>query len=451
MLLVLVIGSLSANTELPDLGDPSLKDFSSRTEERYGELFYRTLRANASFVDDLLIEHYISSLGQKLLTHSDAAGDDFKFFVIRSNAINAFAGPDAHIGVNSGLILRARNESELAGVMAHEIAHVSQRHLARMFSRQGNSAAIGIGAIIAAILVGSQSPDAAQAILATGVAGSYQGAINFTRDNEYEADRIGIGIMSDAGIDPRGMVGFFRTLLEESRGLQIEYLRTHPLNVNRVSEAQYRIDEMDGGKRADSEDFRFAKARIQMLTTDDPEDLLLEAPAAPHEIYRQALVLLYTAETDRAVELLDDLQADNTHPWVKLALVGAYRQQGDDATALELATSMMKLYPGYLPATLTWADLSLQMGKDADAVITKLKHQLQTQDRAIVHKLLAQAYYQNEQIAAALEATGNQYLLQGYAELALQQFENALKQKDISESDIRRIEARIKLIKPTGL
>lgn len=261
LLLMTSISLTLANNELPDLGDPSLKDFSSKTETRIGKLFYKTLRANVDLIDDVQLRHYISSLGQQLLTHSDAAQADFKFLIVNSEAINAFAGPDAHIGINSGLLIRAENESELASVIAHEIAHVSQRHLARMVQEQGDTAALTIGAIIAAILIGASSPDAANALITTGIATSYQNTINFTRRHEYEADRIGIGIMHDAGLDPEGMVSFFRKLLEDSHGLQIEYLRTHPLNVNRVSEAQHRISAQENGGRSDSADFRFAKAR----------------------------------------------------------------------------------------------------------------------------------------------------------------------------------------------
>ena len=146
----------TTRAELPELGDPTLQNFSTRDEARLGQAFYHTLRASLVFVDDLQVEYYINSLGQRLVSHSDAAGKKFHFFVVDASPINAFAGPDAYVGVNSGTILAAQNESQLAGVMAHEIAHVSQRHIARQVDRSGQSTAASLATLIAAILVGSQ-------------------------------------------------------------------------------------------------------------------------------------------------------------------------------------------------------------------------------------------------------------------------------------------------------
>lgn len=447
---VMLCISQPTRADLPQLGDPSLQDFSSQQEKKLGEAFYQTLRANLTFVEDVQLNHYISALGQKLVAHANATTTDFKFFIIESDTVNAFAGPDAHIGFNSGLILRAENESQLASVMAHEIAHVTQRHLARMISESDTSAALTFGAVLAAILIGSQSPDAAQAILATGIASSYQDSINFTRQNEYEADRIGIGILADAGIDPNGMVGFFEILLEQSQGLELEYLRTHPLNVNRVSEAKHRAANFNSPLRSNSDDYRFAKARLQVLTTQHPNDLIVKTDKLITAIdyYRQALVYIRLHKTGTAIKLLQHSSKLSKHPWAKLALASALQQSGRMLEASKILDTLIKLYPGYLPVTLAHAELMLANNERLQQTITQLKHQLQTDNKAIVHKTLARAYYQNGQTTAALEATGNQYLLQGYKELALQQYENALSQSPISTTTKARLRTKISKLKP---
>ena len=225
ILLIAIICIPVAGADLPDLGDPTLDSFSSKQEQQLGLAFYRSLRANLKFVDDLQINDYLNNLGNKLASHSDAAGNDFHFFIIEAPTINAFAGPAGYIGIHTRLILDAKNESQLAGVLAHEVAHVSQRHLARAFDNSGNSAAITIATLLAAILVGTQDGQAGQAVLLSGIAGSQQSSINFTRSNEYEADRVGIGILTESGINPQGMVEFFEILLDESADNGIEYLR----------------------------------------------------------------------------------------------------------------------------------------------------------------------------------------------------------------------------------
>ncbi len=446
---LLTVSMPVARAELPQLGDPSLQGFSTLEEKKLGQAFYQTLRASVEFVDDIALNHYLTSLGEKLLTHSDAAANDFKFFIIESDAINAFAGPDAHIGINSGLILTARNESELAGVIAHEIAHVSQRHIARMINESDSSTAITFGALLAAILVGAQNPEAAQAILATGIAGSYQSSINFTRQNEYEADRVGIGILARAGIDPEGMVGFFKLLLERSHGLELEYLRTHPLSINRVSEAEHRAANLRINTRSDSEDFRFARARLRVLTANNVQDIVRATPAdTAVQRYQRALALLQQHKLKAAIAQLQQARQQSRHPWISLALAEAYERNGGTNKARTELKTLAGLYPGYLPVTLAYAKLLLDHNLDINRAITLLKHQLQTGDKPVVYKMLARAYYLNGQTAAALEATGDQYLQQGYHELALQQYDNALNQSSLSTTAKKRLLTKIKRLKP---
>jgi predicted Zn-dependent protease len=441
-LVVAFVVITSAYAKLPTLGDPTLGSFSAKDEQQLGLAFYRSLRANLTFIDDLPINYYLTSLGQRLASHSDAAGNQFHFFIIKAPTINAFAGPAAYIGVHTQLILEAENESELAGVLAHEIAHVSQRHLARAFDNSGQSTALTIATLLAAILVGTQDSQAGQAVLMSGIAGSQQSSINFTRSNEYEADRVGIGILADTGINPQGMVDFFDILLNKNPDGGMEYLRTHPLGVNRVAEAKNRIDKKTKDLPRDSLDFEFTKARLIILLSDQPEYYLDDKVVGKGLIgqYQKALAAMRSQKPDLAIKILKKLSTQSPHPWLRLALAEAYTTKHDDKKALEILDALAKLYPGYLPVTMAQVK-ALNNNNMPEKSITLLKNQLQTDDYGIIYEALAKAYYANGQIAAALESTGNQYARQGYIELAIQQYDHALNQENISLSTKQRLKA----------
>jgi predicted Zn-dependent protease len=431
----------SANANLPTLGDPTLDSFSSREEKQLGLAFYRSLRANLTFIEDLQINYYINSIGKRLASHSDAAGDEFHFFIIKAPSINAFAGPAAYIGIHTGLILEAENESQLASVMAHEIAHVSQRHLARAFDNAGQSTALTIATLLAAILVGTQDSQAGQAVLMSGMASNQQSSINFTRSNEYEADRVGIGILSDTGINPQGMVEFFEILLDKSPDGGIEYLRTHPLNTNRVAEAKNRLEKKSEDLPKDNLDFQFTKARLVILLSKQPEYYLDDVVVGNGVIgqYQKALAAIRSQKPDTAIKILNRLSKQHKHPWIRLALAEAYTVKKNDKKALEVLNALAKLYPGYLPVTMAQVN-ALNNNGMPDKSIAILKNQLQINDYAIIYKALAKAYYANGQVSAALESTGDQYARQGYIELAIQQYDNALRQESISPSTKQRLE-----------
>jgi predicted Zn-dependent protease len=443
--LSLAIAVPAAYADLPTLGDPTLDSLSNREETRLGLAYYRTLKAGLHFIEDIELNDYLSSLGQKLISQSDAAGRQFTFFIVDSSVINAFALPAGYIGVHSGLFLDADNESQLASVLAHEISHVTQRHIARQMDSSGTSTAASIATILAAIMVGSRDPQAGQAVLMGGLAGTAQANINFTRQNEYEADRIGINLLAKAGINPEGMVEFFEHLLSRSSGLQIEYLSTHPLDINRVTEAKNRIKDEDRKLPKDSADFQFAKARLAVLSSNNNGlHALIEANDKIHGTipdYLKAIALIRIDRPEQAIPILESLARENNHPWIKLALADAYTAAGKQTDALNILEKLNQLYPGYLPVTVAYAK-ALNSSNQPQRSIKLLLHQLQQENTPVLRELLAQSYYMNGQISAALEATGDQYALEGYYELALQQYENALKQPELGDTRKQRLETQ---------
>ena len=235
----------SDNISLPDFGDSAGSVISPTYERRLGQMFLKQVRQFSRFISDPEVESYIKSLGYNLTSHTDDNEQPFQFLVIDNPTINAVAGPGGIIGINSGVILNSGSESELAGVVAHEIAHVTQRHLARNFEEAKKYSLPTAAAMIGALIIATQAPAAGQAAI-SGVAGlSIQNQINFTRENEEEADRIGISLLAKSGYKPRGMPLFFEKLQKLSKFSQSnapEYFRTHPLTISRIADTRARAE-----------------------------------------------------------------------------------------------------------------------------------------------------------------------------------------------------------------
>ncbi|PID59240.1 MAG: hypothetical protein CSB44_13085 [Gammaproteobacteria bacterium] len=275
----LVPHAAAAEQNLPVMGEPADEVLSLREEERIGAGYMREIEQRLPLVKDVQLNEYINNLGRRL-THASSRteGRNFSFFLIDDGHINAFAIPGGHIGINAGLVLAMQREEQLASVVAHEIAHVTQRHHARAYASSKNSNLGTAATVIAAILIGQASPEAGQAALAAGLAASYQSSINFTRSNEIEADRIGIEILDAADYDDSAMAETFDILRRRNSlnttGMQIEYLRTHPLDNNRMAEAADRARSTPPVSAANQVEFKLFKARLEVIGTSDRSQLL---------------------------------------------------------------------------------------------------------------------------------------------------------------------------------
>ncbi|MDH5650141.1 MAG: M48 family metalloprotease, partial [Gammaproteobacteria bacterium] len=241
-------GSTLADTSnLPDLGDESGALISPLEERRLGEDFMRQARHQLQFIDDPELVDYLQSLGNKLVAQSENTQQPFRFFLVNNPSINAFAVPGGFITVHTGLVLAAETESELSAVLAHEIAHITQRHIPRMFAAQKRTAAPAMAALLAAILMlEAGHTEGGEAAIALSTASMVQSQINFTRAHEEEADRVGTQIMADAGHDPRAMAAMFKRMQSWGRLYETnlpEFLRTHPLTGRRIAESENRANQ----------------------------------------------------------------------------------------------------------------------------------------------------------------------------------------------------------------
>jgi predicted Zn-dependent protease len=267
--------ALAQSSELPTLGEAASDDLSPANERKLGEAIMREVRRDPSYLPDAETTEYLNAVGYQLVAASPARHMDFSFFAVRDSMLNAFALPGGYIGVHSGLVLAAQSESELAAVLAHEIGHVDQRHIARMLAQQRQTSAIAIGALLLALLAArsnsSSSGDLTQAAIAGSQAAMLQQRLNFSREAEREADRVGLQTLVAAGFDARAMVTFFGKMQQASRVYESaapSYLRTHPLTVERISDIQARLKETRTKQRADSLDFLLVRARLRVLQED---------------------------------------------------------------------------------------------------------------------------------------------------------------------------------------
>jgi predicted Zn-dependent protease len=275
----------SSFDDLPSLGEAAGRIYSPQQDQALGAAFMRELRQSDLILDDVATTSYLQNLGHRLTMHSESPGHGFTFFMVNDERINAFAGPAGHIGVNVGLFLAAESESELAAVLAHEIAHVTQRHLARAFEAADKLSLPTTAAILAAILIGTQDGQAGAAALTAASAASLQHQINFTRANEQEADRVGIQTLADASYDPHGMGRFFERLQKNSKlyGTQPpEFLSTHPVTTNRIAEAETRAASFSKIDVPDDLDFRLLRADLP-----EPEPGAGGFPALSRQVRRR--------------------------------------------------------------------------------------------------------------------------------------------------------------------
>src|SRR5256714_1964153 len=274
--------SQSVVQSLPDLGSGESM-LPPQMERRLGEQIMREIRfGDPSYVDDPEISDYLAQIGSRLT----GPRQDFEFFAIRDPSINAFALPGGFVGVHSGLITTAEPESELASVLAHEVSHVTQRHIARMLSQQQQMQMPMMVALAAAILLGRSRPDLAIGAAAGAQAAGIQAQLSYSRDFEREADRIGLQRLDDAGFDAHAMASFFEKMQRSTRVSEDStlpgYFRTHPVTSERIADAQNKAAAMPYRQHPDAPEFQLVRAKIR-ADAGDPRDAVASFESALRE------------------------------------------------------------------------------------------------------------------------------------------------------------------------
>jgi predicted Zn-dependent protease len=438
---------------LPEMGDSSGAVLTPAQERQIGTEFLRRIRQAYALVDDPEINGYLTNLGDRLASHSDNPAQPFMFFVIEDPSINAFAAPGGFIGVNAGLILAAESESELASVLAHEIAHITQRHLARAYEAGEKLNIPALAGIIAAIIIGSQNSEAGQATLAASQAGALQAQLNFTRSNENEADFIGIQTLADAGYDPRAMAIFFERLQQASRYYTRppEFLSTHPVTLNRIANARDRAAIYRYRQVPDSLDFLLIKEKLR-AQLKSPGELLqhyesvLKSGQYQNETatrYGYARTLLLSDKFQQARIHIDWLLAKQPEQKHFLLLDADYLMASQKhSTALARYRQALKIYPDDYALTASYAISLLNLGRAEQA--RKLLHDyLRTHAAdADLYKLVARAEGDSGHTAEAYLSLAEYHFLNGETNTAIEQLDRALSLKGLDFYTSSRLEAR---------
>jgi len=445
---------------LPDIGDPSGSTITPQQERQLGESLVRRMRQEHLVVDDPLLADYIDSLGYKLAANADPQPNPFTFFIVKSPEINAFAAPGGFIAVNYGLILTTQSESELAAVMAHEIAHVTQHHMARTYQAAGRYKWATAIALLAAVLVGGHNSQLGEAAIAAGIAGNAQLSINFTRGNEKEADAVGIRLLENSGFDPDAMADFFGRMQRATRlyGNQLpEFLSTHPVTGSRIADARSRAAQMPHHKVKENPNYFLAKARLRVLMASDPAraqsqfaDELASGSYqdADAEHYGYALALTANGKFAQAREQLAPLI--KKHP-DRIFYLAAQAQldlaSGKTAAALRLFNKALLIYPNNHPLTVYYAEGLLTAGQPEKARSLLEAYVRERQPDAEVYRLYARAAGDAGHLADAYQNMAEYYFLNGQTHAAIDQLEQARKLPHLDYYQAAQIEARVRELK----
>ncbi|HBN89569.1 MULTISPECIES: M48 family metalloprotease [Rheinheimera] len=393
----------SAHADLPDLGGNAFNTITPDKEKQLGDVMMRQTRGSLPMVYDPLLDEYINSLGNRLVARANDVKFPFKFYWIDNKNINAFATLGGNVTSHTGTLAIADSESEFASVMAHEIAHVTQRHIARFVEAQSQKAPLTLAGILGAIVLATVNPEAGMAAMMATQGASQQSAINFTRGNEQEADRIGMQIMVDAGFDPYAVPNFFRKLSEQSRFVnqQLAFLQTHPLSQSRVSDTRLRAEQFQQRFIPDSQDFTLTKARVLAryhYGKNDAETVFRKKLTEPGgntkaNQYGLAIALLDKGDLQQSRKLIEQMLEKDEH---NLYYIDVYTDillaQKEYQLCLDMLEQQYLLRPNNQVVTLNYANAALTSGAPRLAIHLLKSLLFYKSDNILAYDLLSEAY-----------------------------------------------------------
>ena len=441
---------------LPDLGDESQATMTPQQERLIGEQTMLQIRSSDQYLDDPEVTDYLNRLGHRLVANSSEPSQPFEFFVVNDETINAFAMPGGFIGVNTGLIQLSQSESELASVLAHEISHVTQHHLARMVSGRKYDSMAAMAAMAVAILAARNSPQAAQATMIGAQGGLVQRQLDFTREHEKEADRIGIDLLQQSGFDPHAMPLFFERLQKATQlqeGDAPSYLRTHPLTIERIADVDNRVAQIPFKLVADSLDFQLIRARLIALQKPPREAVAYFQSALGSkrfgnpvaQRYGLVLSLLRDGQDSRAAQEFKVLHNAAPRNATLETLAGRIRQlDRKDEGVLAFYETTLKQYPTHRALIYDYALLLLQKQRYSQA-LKLLDEQINRDGNdATLYELQARAYTALGRHQEAHHVLSYYQILHGNLRGAIEQLElaklagNDYYQLSVIETELRQ-------------
>lgn len=455
LLLCTALVPATSVADLPDLGDVAASELSPLAERRLGESIMREIRwRDPSYLDDPEVEDYLNRIGRRLVAGSDQPNRRFEFFVIDDPTLNAFALPGGHIGVHSGLILAAESESELAAVLGHEIAHVTQRHIAQLFGKQGQASMVMLASLLVAILAAKSNSQVSEAALAAGQAGVIQSQLGYTRAFEREADRIGLQIMERSGFDVRGKPSFFERLQRSSRLYENNapgYLRSHPLTEERISDISNRVAQMRYRQVPDSADFRFIQAKLRASVGSavdrvrDYETLIAGGAADPATQYALARALLRAGRVDGAWEATEALRASGQpSPFIEALAAETRLAARDPDRAIAIMEKAVATFPDHASLQYILIEALIRGGRAADAAALSRAALQRNGDDVRLWALSSRAEETLGRMSAYHRAQAEVYAIRGSLPAAIEQLELARRAGDGDFFELSAIDARMR-------
>lgn len=442
--------------ELPDLGESSRGAFSELQEAQMGREIMRQIRGDKDYLDDPEIVDYLNALGERLAAASSDPGRRFQFFAVRDASINAFALPGGFIGVHTGLLSAARNESELAGVLAHEISHVTQNHIARIIDVQSNTALVTLAAMAVAILAARSNSDVAQAAIVGSQAYAMQNQLDFTREHEREADRVGFQTLSTAGFAPEGMATFFQRLQEQGRLYDSSapaYLRTHPLTYERIADMQNRLASSPYRQHRDAVEFALCRGKVMAEEGEAVEAVrrFQAATAArrddPGLLYALSASALRAQNPGLAREALAELERLVDSPMVETLAARVDWDGGRREAALARLKAAVGRYGASKPLAYAYARTLLQAGRAAEALAFIQERRRLWPEDARLYALLAETDHALGRRSEGHLAQAEAYLLLDMPSAAMEQLQLAQKAGDGDYYTLSIVDARLRALR----
>lgn len=450
----------AAAQQLPELGEAARVELPLTMEKKIGLQIMQEIRQREiSYLDDYDVESYLNRLGKRLAEVSNDPGFGYEFFALDEPSINAFALPGGYIGVHTGLILTARTESELASVLAHELAHVTQRHIARQMFQSKRITIASMVAMGLGLLAARSSSDAARAAIATSQAGAISAQLAYSRDFEREADRLGFETLGRAGFDRHGMASFFGRLQQSVRLYEnnaVDYLRTHPLTGERMADMQNREVGLPYRQVVDSLDFHLVRAKLR-ARQGRPQD-------AVKQFETQLQEGKYASEAATRYGLASAYFRARDWPATKRE-VDAARALGEASPILERLAADVRIAAGeredglriYRAALLRYPlDMALVYGYGAALVeVRQFSAALKLVDEQLprnpgdlrLHRLRAAAYAGEGRLGQQHRALAEVFVLQGQTAAAIEQLELAQKAGDGDFYEMSAIDSRLRELK----
>jgi len=449
------------NSQLPDLSSTASGILSKQDQYEIGYSVMQQMRGEHALLDDPETSEYIQGIGQRLASQSTDGGGYFHYVVPITDEINAFAVSGGWVFIFTGLITATHTESELAGVMAHETAHITQNHLARKIQEAQQTSMTALAGMLAAILLGALGGGGGDAIeggilASQGLAAQQQ--IDFSRSEEEEADRVGIQYLAAAGFDPEGMADFFERSMQE-RGIQDGWvpaiLQGHPVDADRIAEARARAAEFPPAPNTSSPDYYLIRERVRVLTAPGGEDIqrvyarkIAEGDHSLGTMYGDAVALIQDNKASQAIPILKKLIAEHGDLHDLYATLGqAQAKAGEMKDALATFRLAMQLFPRNIPVTIRYAHTLMADGKNAQAhdVLLDLFNNVEPTPDQI--QLTARAAGAAGDLGDAYYYMGEYQIADGNLPLAAEQYQLALRSPHLTNVQRQRISARLREVR----